>query len=106
MIDLVGLRVDHLVIDGCPEQVKQMREDNHQPRQDKEDHRRMRNLVPYRFDAVEQLLYKRLRRCGLDDGDDAPLLTHAPAPVLSPAGTSPMFRAPRWVMEALRDEGA
>src|SRR5215813_3115804 len=51
MLDLVGLRVDHLVIDRCPQQVKQMREDNHQPRQDEENHRGMRDLVPDPFNA-------------------------------------------------------
>src|SRR5215469_16320640 len=76
-------RVDHLVTDRCPEQVKQMREHNHQPRQDEENHRGIRDLVPYRFDAVEQLLHKCLRRRGLDDGDDRSLLTHAPASISS-----------------------
>ena len=33
-----------------------MREDNHQTGKDEENHRRMRDLVPYHFDAVEQLL--------------------------------------------------
>src|SRR5215831_9632361 len=58
MIDLVGLWVDHLVIDRCPEQVKQMREDNYQPRQDEENHRGMWDLVPDPLNAVEELLQK------------------------------------------------
>ena len=73
MLDLVVLRIDYLVIDSCPEQVKQVGKHNHQSGQDKEDHRRIRNLVPYRFDAVEQFLHKRLRRRGLDDGRCAPV---------------------------------
>src|SRR6516225_6054090 len=40
----VGLRVDDPVIDRCPKQVKQMQEDNHQPRQEEENQRRMGNL--------------------------------------------------------------
>src|SRR5215471_9631686 len=82
MLDLVRLWIDHLVIDRCPEQVKQVREHNDQSGQHEKNHRRMRNLVPHRFDGVEQLLQKRLWRRSLDDRDDAPLLTHAPSPCL------------------------
>src|SRR5215475_10227980 len=87
MLDLVGLRIDHLISDRYAEQVKQVREHNHQPGQDKEDHRRIRNLVPYGFDAVEQLLQKRLRRRGLGGGGDASLLTHACASSCHQANT-------------------
>jgi hypothetical protein len=43
----------------------------------------MRDLVPDPFNAVEELLHKRLRRRGLDDRNDGPLLRHAPASFLS-----------------------
>jgi hypothetical protein len=56
----VGLRVDDPVIDRCPKQVKQMQEDNHQPRQEEENQRRMGNLVSDLFYDIEQLLQKRL----------------------------------------------
>src|SRR5438309_11660048 len=83
MLDLVRLRIDHLVSDRCPKQIKQVREYDHEPGQDKENHRRMRDLVPYPFDAVEHFLQKRLRRRRLDAGDGAPLLTHGPNPFWS-----------------------
>jgi hypothetical protein len=82
MLDLVGLRIDHLVIDRCPQQVEHMRQQDHQCGQDKEDHRRVGNLVPDPFDTVEELLEKCfwgfgrfLRR------HNAPLLTHIRQPL-------------------------
>src|SRR5262247_1861120 len=83
MLDLVGLRVDHLVIDRCPEQVKQMREDNHQPRQDEENHRRMRDFVPDPFNAVEELLQKRFwcfDRFRYGHNTPLPLISANPSP--------------------------
>jgi hypothetical protein len=80
MLDLVRLRIDHLVIDRCPKQEKYVREDDHQPGQDEENHRGMRDLVPYRFNAVEQSLQNRFRRRRLDDGNDASLLAHGSVP--------------------------
>jgi hypothetical protein len=43
-----------------PEQIKQVREHDHQPGKNKENYRRMRNLVPDRFNTAEQFLQKRL----------------------------------------------
>src|SRR6516225_2750104 len=59
-----------------------MRKDNHQPGQDKENHRRMRDLVPDPLDAVEQFLQKCLWRFGgFLYGHNAPLLTHIRQPL-------------------------
>jgi hypothetical protein len=46
MLNLVCLRVHHLIIDRCSRQVKQVREDNHQPGKNKENHRRSGTLFP------------------------------------------------------------